>query len=82
MPKFQGPTHITSITLASGPLAIVDGIAEIHEPTAGDVAGLMANGFALIAEGAYFATPAPEPEDEPAPAITKAKPAKEQPSAG
>lgn len=69
MAKFSGPAHVSSIVLSSGPLAVVDGVAEVHEPTQGDIAGLAANGFSLVAEGAYFATPeveAPAPEADPA----------------
>ena len=62
MPKFTGPTYITSIALASGPLAIVDGVASLDDPTDGDVAGLAANGFTMIDD----ATPSDIPADQAA----------------
>jgi hypothetical protein len=67
MPKFTAPAHVTSISLSSGPVEVIDGVAEIHLLTPGDVTSLRANGFELIAEGAYFAVPAPEPDPEPVP---------------
>jgi hypothetical protein len=62
--KFTGPTHIASITLASGPVEIKDGVCEIAEPTNADIMGLAANGF----QRDYSDAPAPAPV---AAAVTK-----------
>lgn len=79
MAKFQGPAHISSIHLSSGVAAVEGGVVSITEPTAGDVANLRANGFELVAEGAYFALPAAAPEAEPASPKPTAAPAPEAP---
>ncbi len=64
MAKFRAPEGILSITLAQGDVSVVDGVVEIHQPTAGDVAALRLAGFTLVAAGSYFALPAEDPDHD------------------
>ncbi len=67
MPKFIAPEGMTAITLSMGEIYAVDGMFEIHTPSAEDVTALAAAGCTLVAQGAYFALPVEAPAIEPDP---------------
>lgn len=82
MPKFKAPANVSDIALSIGPVPVEDGSLEIHNPNLGDLAALRANGFELIATGAYFAPVAPEPAPEPDEAPEAPPPPADAPETG
>ena len=47
--KFIAPPHVSSASVSSGPIAVVDGILELPDDAPqSDVDGLVVNGFAII----------------------------------
>jgi hypothetical protein len=72
MMKFKAPEHISSITLSTGPHAVVDGVVEVSDDTnQGDLAGLGANGFTRLPDAEPAAVQVALPATPASPSATE-----------